>query len=134
MQINDPLGLPVREIGQGNIVAHKKREAGVVIFKIEGVSHSLRELIHEAKNTLVGTGAGTVHEIGLKIEPHILPFPLAQPHRPCGSVLRPQGQREPGIIPVEFVVQHIHHTVTIDLQKGLTGVYSGPFRRASRIN
>ena len=84
---------------RGNIVAHKKREAGVVIFKIEGVSHSLRELIHEAKNTLVGTGAGTVHEIGLKIEPHILPFPLAQPHRPCGSVLRPQGQREPGIIP-----------------------------------
>ena len=53
-QVDDALSLPLRQIGEGNVVALKEAETGVVVLKIQGLAHARRHLIHEAENAVIG--------------------------------------------------------------------------------
>ena len=70
-QINDALSLPLRQIGEGDIVALQKAQPGIVVLKIEGLAHSGGHLVHEAEHTVVGAAAHFVHQIGVEIQPKI---------------------------------------------------------------
>ena len=133
-QVDDPLHLPVRHIGQGQIVAQQKGQPGVVVLKIQAGPHPRGHLVHKAEDAVVGAGAGPVHQIGLELQPQVLPLPLAQADGAGGAVLLPQHQLQPGVIAEELIVQHVHDLVAVDVGQGLPHPQPRPVGRTSGVH
>ncbi|MPM57085.1 hypothetical protein SDC9_103903 [bioreactor metagenome] len=113
MQVHDAPGFPFAEVGEGNIIAHEKGQAGVVILKIEGLPQAGGQLIHKAEDTPVGAGAGPIHQIGLKLQTQVLPLVLADLYRPLGALRVRHGEGEAGVVGIIFIVQHIHNGMAV---------------------
>ena len=133
VQVDDPLGLPFREIGQGGIVAQQKAEPFVVVLDIQGRPHIGRHLIHEAEQTVVGAPVHLVHQVGGKIQSQILPLRLADGDRTDVAVPL-KAQHRLRIVAVKPVVQHVHDLVAVDLQQLLACGDPGLFRRGMGID
>ena len=118
-QVDDPLDLPLGEVGQGEVIPHEKAEPGVVVLEVQALPHPLGHLVHKAENAVVGAGAGTVHEIGLKLQAQVLALLLADMHSAAAAVRLLERQGQPRIIGVEFIVQHVHHRLAVDFQQCL---------------
>ena len=134
-QVDDPLDLPLGEVGQGEVIPHEKAEPRVVILEIQALPHPLGHLVHKAENAVVSAGAGPVHEIGLKLQAQVLALLLADMHSAAAAVRLLERQDQPWIIGVKFIVQHVHHRLAVDLQQclarpdtrpagGTAGIYS----------
>ena len=133
-QINDALSLPLRQIGEGDIVALQKAQPGIVVLKIEGLAHTGGHLVHKAEHTVVGAAAHFVHQIGVEIQPKIQALFLFDLYIPHGTVGLQQLQPALGIIAVEAVVQHVHDLVAVDGQQLLAGPDPRPLGRAAVIH
>ena len=133
-QVDDPLGLPLRQVGQGDIVALQKAQPGVVVLKIQGLPHTGGHLVHEAEDAVVGAGAHIVHEDGVKIQAQVPALGLAQGHGPHGAGGLPQLQAAVGIVAVKAIVQHVDDLVAVDGQQLLPGGDPGPLRRAVPVH
>ena len=133
VQVDDPLGLPFREIGQGGIVAQQKAEPLVIVLDIQGRPHIGRHLIHEAEQTVVGAPVHLVHQVSGEIQAQILPLRLADGD--CADVTIPRkAQHRLRIVAVKPVVQHVHDLVAVDLQQLLACGDPGLFRRGMGID
>ena len=133
VQVDDPLSLPFREIGQRGIVAQQKAEPLVIVLDIQGRPHIGRHLIHEAEQTVVGAPVHLVHQVGGKIQSQILPLRLADRNRADMTVTL-KTQHRLRIIAVKPVVQHVHDLVAVDLQQLLPHGDPGLFRRGMGID
>ena len=51
-----------------------------------------------------------------------------------GAVLPLQGEQQPGVIGIEFIVQHVHHPVSVDLHQGLSGADTRPVGRGPGLH
>ena len=69
---DDPVNIPVRHIGQRHIIPLQKGKPGIVILKVQSLSHPLGHLINKTENALVFAGAVLAHEPVLKRQPQIL--------------------------------------------------------------
>ena len=116
-QINNPLRFPFAEICQGSIIAHQKRQTGIVILKIQAITHIGRHLIHKTEQAVVGAATLLIHEIRFKVEADILAFLLADMHctfstRPaCAAPRSAQDHRH------KTIVQHILDRFPLMLSK-----------------
>ena len=133
-QVDDPLGLPLRQVGQGDVVPLEKAQPGVVVLEIQGLSHTGGHLVHKAENAVVGAGAHFVHEDGVEIQAQVPALGLAQGHGPHGAGGLPQLQAAVGIVAVKAIVQHVDDLVAVDGQQLLPGGDSGPLRRAVPVH
>ena len=133
-QLCDARNLPLRQVGQGDIVPHQEGQAGIVILEIEGLPHTGGHLIHKAEDTPVRAGAGLVHQIGLKIEAQLLPLRLAYPQGAAAAVLSYQGQLQPGVVSKKFIVQHIHNGASVDVGQRLTRPDTRPLGRTVGVH
>ena len=133
VQVDDPLGLPLTEVGQGGIVAQQEAEPLVVVLDVEGRPHVGRHLIHKAEQAVVGAAVHLVHQIGGEVQPQIAALLLTDGDRPLLPVLcKPQHHHR--IIAVKPVVQHIHNVVAVDLQQLFAHGDPGLFRRGMGID
>ena len=62
MITDDTINIVVTHIGQRHIIPLQERQSGIVIFKVEGLTHSRRHLVNKAENTLIPAGAILIHE------------------------------------------------------------------------
>ena len=46
-QVHDALKLPLRQVGEGDIIAQQEGKAGVVVLKVKGFTHTRRHLVHK---------------------------------------------------------------------------------------
>ena len=70
--MDNPVNIMVAHIGQRHIISLKKRQAGIVIFKIESFPHTRRHLVNKAAHTLVSAGTVFVHQTVFKFQSQIL--------------------------------------------------------------
>ena len=134
VQVDDPLDFPLRQVGQGDVVAQQEAQPGIVILEIQGGAHAGRHLIHEAEHAVVGAGAHFVHQVGVEVQPQILPLRLAQRQGALLSVRRFQLNVRHGVVAVKPVVQHVHDGVAVDGQQLLAHMDAGVLRRAVPVN
>ena len=82
---------------------------------------------------MVGAGVHLIHEIRLKVETQIAAFLLTDGD---GALLSLALQRQDGfaIIAVKTVIQHVHHSVTVDGAEGLPNADTGQFSRGTGID
>ena len=133
-QVDDPLHLPGGEVGQGEVVAQQEGQPGVVVLEVEGGPHPRGHLVHKAEDAVVGAGPGPVHEVGLKLQPQILPLAFADPegaHRPLRAF---QGELQPGVVAVKFIVQHVHNGAAVDVGEYLSHPDPGPAGGAAGVH
>ena len=109
------------QVGEGHIVAQQEGQAVVVVLEVEGVPQAFGHLIHEAEHAVVGTPVGVIHQVGLELQPQVLPLRLADVEGTAVAVGVRQLHLEAGIVAVKFVVQHIHHALAIDGHQGVAG-------------
>ena len=129
VQVDDALRLALRQVRQGNVVAQQEAEPRIVVLEVERLAHTRRHLIHEAEHAVVGAGAHFVHQIGVEVQPQILPLRLVQ--RDGANVARRRFQFDVRhrVVAVKAVVQHVHDGVTVDGQELFAHLYAGTFRR-----
>ena len=114
VQVNDPLGLALRQVGEGDVVAQQKAQPGIVILEVQRGAHTRRHLVHKAEQAVIGTGAHFVHQIRVEVQPQVLAFGLAAGDLPHVACRRFQLKVRQGIIAVKTIVQHIHDGVAVD--------------------
>ena len=134
VQVNDALGLPLRQVRQGDVVTQQEAEPGVVVLEVQGGAHARRHLVHEAEDAVVGAGAHLVHQVGVEVEAQILTLRLADGdgvHIACRGLKLHMGQ---GVVAVEPVVQHIHDGMAVDGQKLFAHPDTGALRRAVPVD
>ncbi|MPN41190.1 hypothetical protein SDC9_188732 [bioreactor metagenome] len=66
MVVHNSVNISLFHIGKGNIVALQKGKSAIIIFKIQGFPHSLRQLVYKAENTFVKTAFCIVHQSAFK--------------------------------------------------------------------
>ena len=133
VQVDDPLGLPLTEVGQGGVVAQQEAEPLVVVLDVQGRPHVGRHLIHKAEQAVVGALVHLVHQIGGKVQAQVAALLLADGDRPLLPVLcKPQHRHR--IVAIEPVVQHVHDVVAVDLQKLLPHGDPGSLRRGMGVD
>lgn len=64
------------ESGQGREVSVQKAQPIIVIFEIQALSHSRRQLIDEAKGTVIVTGSHSIEDCARDFDSKSLPFGL----------------------------------------------------------
>ena len=134
VQVDDALGLPLRQVRQGDVVAQQKAEPRIVILEVQGGAHPRRHLIHETENAVVGAGAHLIHQVGVEVQAQILPLRLADGDGAHGARCRFQLHAGQGVVAVEPVVQYVHDGVAVDGQKLFAHLYTGFFRRTVPVN
>jgi len=134
VQVDDALGLPLRQVGQGDVVAQQEAEPRIVVLEVQRGAHAGGHLVHEAEDAVVGAGAHLIHQIGVEVQTQILPLRLADgdgTHIARRSFQFHAGQ---GVVAVEPVIQHIHDGMAVDGQKLFAHLYTGFFRRAVPVD
>ena len=117
MELRDAPQLPLREVGECDVVPGKEAQPGVIILEIQRLPHPGGKLVHKAEQAAVAAGAGLVHEIGGKAEAQILPFRLFHPAaHPLPVRLFPDDLHH-GVVSIIFIVQHIPHVVAVEGQE-----------------
>ena len=125
-QVDNPLYLPGGEIGEGEVVAQQEGQAGVVVLEVEGGAHPRGHLVHKAEDAPVGAGPSPVHQVGLKLQPQVLPLGFAHPESADRPLRAFQGELQPGVVAVKLVVQHVHDGMAVDMGEGLAHPDPGP--------
>ena len=133
-QLNNPPHLPVRQVGEGDIIAHQEAQPGVVVLEIEGVPAAGGHLVHEAEQAVIGAGPGLVHEVGLKVQPQVRPLGLFHPQAPAGAVGGLQLQQGIRVIAEKAVVQHVLHGAGVDGEQPLPRPDPRPLRRRASVD
>ena len=77
VHLNDAVDIVVAEVGHGDEVAVEEGQAAVVVLEVQGLPHTLGELVDEAEDALVLAGVLLVHEGGLEVQPDVVVLPLA---------------------------------------------------------
>ena len=134
VQVDNALCLPLRQVGQGDVVAQQEAQPGVVVLEVQRGAHARRHLVHEAEQAVVGAGAHLVHEIGVEIQPQVLALGLADGDAPHITRRRFQFDMGQGVVAVEPVVQHVHDGMAVDGQQLLTHLYAGVLRGAMPVD
>ena len=134
VQIGDALGLPLRQVRQGDVVAQQEAEPRIVVLEVQGRAHSRRHLIHKAENAVIGAAAHLVHQIGVEIQTQILSLRLADGDGTHVARCCFQLHAGQGVIAVKAVIQYVHNGVAVDRQKLFAHLYTGFFRRAVPVN
>ena len=109
----DSVDVLVVHIGHGNIIAEKEREPGVVVLEVEGFPHSLRKLVDEAEDALVGAAMLFVHEVGLEFEADVLVLLLPDAKQALPPVAV-EHEVQDAVHQVETIVQHVGDGMAVD--------------------
>ena len=72
MIINDTVDIVIGHIGQGDIISLQKRKPGIIVFKIERITHTLWHLINKTEDTFVVAGTIIIHQTIFKFDPDII--------------------------------------------------------------
>ena len=62
LHLDNTVHIFLLHIRQGNIIALQERQTGIIIFKIQGLTHSRRHLVDKTENTLVAAGTVVAHQ------------------------------------------------------------------------
>ena len=114
MVLDNSVDIVVIHIGQRNIISLEKGKSGIIILKVERVTHSWRHLIDKAENTAVAAGTVLVHKAVLKSHTEILLIVLLNLKLPFLTVRLAHKQLNVIIIQQIVVVEHILNLRTVD--------------------
>ena len=134
VQVDDALGLALRQVGQGDVVAQQKAQPCVVVLEVQRLAHTRRHLIHKAEHAVVGAGAHLVHQIGVEVQAQVLSLRLVQRYGAHIARRRFQFDVRHRVVAVKAVVQHVHDGVAVDGQQLFTHLDAGPLRRAVPVD
>ena len=116
-QIADALQLPLGEVGEGDVVPLQKAEAGVIVFKIQGLPQPPGELVDEAEDTVVGTGPRPIHQIALKIQTQVTALRLPDMKPVLRAVRTGEKQMQVPVIGIELIVQDVEDALSVDAEQ-----------------
>ncbi len=120
MHLDDALDLVILHIGHGDIVAEQKGQPLVIIFKVQALPHTGRELIDEAEHAVIGAGVLLIAQIGLKVAPE-RPA-LCTLHVPLPDAVRHlRFQVKAGAVGIKIVVQRVVQRVFVHAQQLIAG-------------
>ena len=119
MQVDDPLDLPLGEIGQRDVISQQEAQPRVVVLEVHGLSHAFGELVYEAEDAVVGAGAGRIHEIALKVQAQVAPLVLHKRHRVLLSAGAAEHHCKGAVVSEELVVQHIQYFIAVYRNKAV---------------
>jgi len=111
----------VRDIGQGHIVAGQKGQAQIIIFEIQGLAQTLRQLVDETEDAFVVAMGAFVEQSLLELQPQILIlvlFDFIVDHRAIG-MFDPQRERFGKL--AQAIIKDIAHRLPIDVDQAVTG-------------
>ena len=118
VHLNDAVDVLVAEVGHGDEIAVEEGQAAVVVLEVEGLPHSLGELVDEAEDALVLAGVLLVHQRGLEVQTDVVVLPLADGDLK-GNAVAGQLQPDLGGGEEEAVVQHVGDLAAIDGYEGV---------------
>ena len=93
VEADDPLDILILHICQGDVVSLKERKSGVVVLKVERLTHSRRHLVDKAEDALIGAGLIVTHKSVFKGKSQILTAALDLKF-PLFSVCLPHDHHE----------------------------------------
>ena len=117
MKGDDPLNLPLGEIGQGDVIAQEKAQPCIVVLEVHGRTHPLRELIDEAENAVVGAGTRPVHQIALKVQTQVAALRLPDVQTVFRAVRPGEKQMQIPVIGVELIVEDVEDAFSVDAEQ-----------------
>ena len=132
-QVNNPLCLPFREIGEGNVIAHKEAQPCVVVLEVEGVPTAGGHLVHKAEQTVVAAWSGFIHQIGVEIQAQLLCITLFYLYSALHTVGVLQYQNRVRVVTKKAVIEHILYRVAVDREQLFPCPDPGPFRRRAFV-
>ena len=124
----------VAHIGKRHIISLKKRQSGIVIFKIQGIPHPFRHLVDEAENAFISAGPVLIHQAGVKLQPDLLVRVLLDLQFPLLSVRLLDKEQEFLILRIKLIVKYILYFLSVDGQKSVSGPDAQFICNASRDN
>ena len=113
VQGDNALNLALGEIGERDVIAKKKAQTRVVIFKIHGFAHAARELVYKTENAVIGAGTRRVHQVAFKIQPQIAALGLAHGELMARAVRPFQHHGELRVIGKELIVEHVNYHIAV---------------------
>ena len=72
MVCHNPLQITLPHIGKGHIIPLQKRQAGIIVLKIQRVPHPLWHLVDKAENAFVAAGLVFIHQAVFKLNAQII--------------------------------------------------------------
>ncbi len=131
--LDDPVDVPVGEVGQGDIVAKQKGHPAVVILKIEGFPHPRGHLVYKTEHAFVLAGALLIHQVGFKLQPDVIILPLADLYRTRFASPQ-QIQNDPPAGHIKAVIEQVVNRVPVDRRQRVTRLYPGPRGVGTRLD
>src|SRR6185503_314186 len=120
----DALELGLLQIGQGDVVAVQERETEVVVLDVEALAQSLRQLVDEAEDALVGAGRDLGRLRGLELEAERGAAPLEP--RPVRPALPLHRELESLLAGVEVEVDDVAERSPVDGEDAVAGAQARP--------
>ena len=133
MHLYDTGNLMLCQVRQGDIVAEQERQTAVVVFEIQALTHTGRQLVDKAEDTVVAAGALLVHQIGIEAETDLLELPFTQAHR-LFLIRAADHQYELGVGYVEPIIQHVGDLAPVDRHERITGADARTRRRTAVLH
>ena len=119
VQLDNPLDIPVLQVGQGDVVAEEEGHAGIIVLEVEGGAHPLGHLVNKAEDAVVFAAVLLVHQVGFKGQTQLLILLLADMigFRLAGGS---QGiQLQEGVNHIKAIIQDIVYLIAVDAEKEL---------------
>ena len=116
VHLDDAVDLVVLHVRHGDVVAEQEAQTLIIIFKVQALSHSRRELVDKAEHAVVGAGMFLVAQIGREVAAERpTRFPVDIPLPDAVGDLR--FQMKALAVGIEIVVQRVVQLVFINAQQ-----------------
>jgi len=115
------LNFPFAYVGEGDIIAEKEGQPGVVILEIQALAHSRRHLVDKAEHALIFAALMLVHQKALKLKS----AGIARDKIEHPAVRLLYNKREPFALAVKAVIKKVKNLVTVYRDKRVAAPYPG---------
>ena len=101
------------EVREGHVVPEKEAEAGIVVFKIEGLAHVGRHLVDKTEDALIFAAMLLVHKVGFKVKTQLVILRLFDGHHTVLAVKTDYFDFKTFVNHIEPVVQNVLYVISV---------------------
>ena len=130
---DNPLNILILHIRQRDIVALQERKSGIIVLKIQCLTHARRHLVDETEDALIPAGTIIAHQTIFKGNPQILIL-IYDIQFPLLAVLLADQQRNLLTVYLIFIIKNILYLISIDRQKDVPRLQLHFLRNRARID
>ena len=131
---DNSVNIMVAHIRESHIISLQKRQSGIIILKIESISHPLRHLVDKAENTFVPAGTIFIHQAAVKLNPQIFLEILFYLQFPFFLIRFSNQNLKIFIIDQIVIIKHIFNLLSIHRQQLIARFQFQLFCDTSRQN